>query len=356
VRILHVIQEAQGGGAERVVATLARVRAAQGHDVATAAASAAAAPSLEGARFELPVIARRPRRIPAAARRLRHAVREWRPDIVHCHNPVMGAVAALVTRRGHRPPTLVTVHGVPEGDYRSAAWILRVAGLPNVACGPGVAAALERHGCHTLRTVVNGIGPQPAAAHRRELMDGWSISDRLRLVVAVGRLTEQKNHDIAIRALTGLPDVALVILGDGPRRSHLDALAHATGVADRLVMPGWRSDVRSVLATADAVVLPSRWEGLPLVALEVWAAGVPLVACAARGIRELVHDGVDCLLVPQDDPSTLAAALRRVLDDRRLAAGLVTAGRRSVAPYSDARMAAEYESLYLRLLRSRRPV
>jgi glycosyltransferase involved in cell wall biosynthesis len=355
VRILHVIQEAHGGGAERVVASLGRVMAAQGHDLAMAAASTDAAPALAGPRFEMPVIARRPRRLPAATRRLGHALRQWQPDIVHCHNPVMGAVAAVVTRRGHRPPTLVTVHGVPDGDYRSAARILRVAGLPVVACGPGVSVALERQGCHTVRTVVNGIGPQPAAANRHEILDEWRLPDRLRLVVAVGRLAEQKNHDVAIRALTGLPDTALVILGDGPRRSHLEMLARAVGVADRVVMPGWRSDARSVLAVADAVVLPSRWEGLPLVALEAWAAGVPLVACAARGVRELVHDGVDCLLAPPDDPSTLAAALRRVLDDRGLAAELVAGGRRSLAPYSDARMAAEYEDLYLRLLRRHRP-
>jgi glycosyltransferase involved in cell wall biosynthesis len=354
VRILHLIQEPHGGGAERVVDSLVSTMEADGHDLAVAAAAASASPSVAGTRYEMPVIARRLRRLPAAVRGLRHAVRQWRPDVIHCHNPVMGAVAALVTARGHRTPTLVTVHGVSDGDYRSAGRLLRVAGLPIVACGPGVAAALQDHGCRSVLTVVNGIGPQPAAAHRRDILADWGLPDHLRLVIAVGRLVEQKNHDVAVRALAQLPDTALVIIGDGPQRSHLTTLARSLGVTERVVMPGWRSDVRSILAAGDAVVLPSRWEGLPLVALETWAAGAPLVACAARGVRELVDDGTDCLLVPLDDSRALADALRRVLDDPGLAARLIAAGTRSVAAYTERRMTSEYEDLYLRLLRRHR--
>jgi glycosyltransferase involved in cell wall biosynthesis len=101
-----------------------------------------------------------------------------------------------------------------------------------------------------------------------------------------------------------------------------------------------------VLAAADAVVLPSEWEGLPLVALEALAAGTPLVATAVRGIRELVVNGQTALLVPPNDAPALAAALRRVLEDRVLAAHLEYNGRALADRHTEAEMVRAYLELY----------
>jgi glycosyltransferase involved in cell wall biosynthesis len=206
-----------------------------------------------------------------------------------------------------------------------------------VACGPGGAAALEEHGVTPAATVPNAVGPAPPPGGR--LAEG-------RLVIAVGRLVDQKNHALAIRAITQVPDATLAIVGDGPLRPQLEQLAGELGAP--VIFTGVRKDARALMGAADVVVMPSRWEGLPLTALEALASGTPLVATSVRGLRELVTDGENALLVPED-PDALAAALRRVLDDPELAARLAEAGRRVEGAGSDEALVAGFLALYERL-------
>ena len=104
------------------------------------------------------------------------------------------------------------------------------------------------------------------------------------------------------------------------------------------------------MGAADAVVLTSRAEGLPLVALEALASGTPLVATSVRGLRELVTDGENALVVPPDDAQALAGALRRVLEDRVLAARLGEAGRRVPGAGSEDELISSFLALYEKLV------
>src|SRR3954471_6115102 len=325
VRILHVIQEMRTGGAERVVVSLVRGAEAAGHEAAVASAGGPLLDGLPAERFDLRMVRRRPRLGPGNALALRNAIRAWRPDVVHAHTPGMALVAALATRPGRRPPAIVSVHGVPEEDWPATARVLRIAGLDAVACGPGVEAALEGR---VLATIPNGIGPAPPPAHRAELEREWGLAPGTPLLLSVGRLVEQKNHALAIRALAAVPRATLAIAGEGPLRDELERAASEAGVADRVVLAGLRPDARALMGAADAIVMPSHWEGLPLTALEARASGTPLVATAVRGLRELLEDGREALLVAPDDEAALPAALRRVLDARQLAASLADEGRR----------------------------
>lgn len=346
MRILHVIQELRTGGAERVVLALARASAAAGHDVAVASGPGELVAGLEAEHFALPLLERRPARVPAAALRLARALRAWQPNLVHCHNPGMAAVTSLPTLRGRRPPALVSVHGVPESDWKTTARVLRVAGLRVVACGPGVREALEEHGTAPLATIPNGVSAPPAAAPRAELERAWRATAGRAVAVSVGRLVATKNHALAIRAVTSLPDVALLIVGEGPLRGELVALANEQGIADRVVLAGRRDDARELIAAADVVVVPSRAEGLPMVVLETLAAGRPLVATAVRGVREILTDGRHALLVPDDDERALATAIRRVVDDRALAQRLGAAAHELASRFTEEKMVAEYLALY----------
>ncbi len=345
MRILQVIQDLRPGGAERVALSLIEGAVAGGHTVAVAAAPGPWSTEFHCEQFELPLIERRPARIPGGALRLRRAVRRFAPDVVHAHNPGMGVIASLATLRGRRP-AMVSVHGVPEADYRATARVLGMAGIPVIACGPGVAAALGDHGLAVRATVVNGVSPPPVALLRTDVCEEFGLDPDRRLVVSVGRLVPQKRHDLTIAALATEPSVSLLIVGGGPLDGELAAQIHEIGAEGRMVLTGSRSDARSILGAADAAVLASDWEGLPLVALEAMAGGVPFVGTAVRGIRELVHDGVDALLAPPDDPSALAATLRRVLDDPDLAAQLQDAGQTVAARYSEAAMVNAFLALY----------
>ncbi len=339
MRILHVIQELGTGGAERILVSAYRGARDAGHEVFVAAAPGPLAAELDDEPFPLPLVRRRPWRLPAAAVAVRRAVRASRPDVIHAYNPTMALAAGLVTGRGRRPPGLVNLQGVAEDDWPATVRLVRVSGLAPVACGPGVAAALEEHGLPPAATVPNAVGPAPPPAGREEFPAG-------KLVLAVGRLVKQKNHELAIRAISQVPGATLAIVGDGPLRPELERLAAELDAP--VLFTGVRRDARALMGAADAVVLPSRWEGLPLTALEALASGTPLVATNVRGLRELLVDGENALLVPEE-PEALAATLRRVLEARELAARLSEAGRRVEGAGSDAALVAGFLALYERL-------
>jgi glycosyltransferase involved in cell wall biosynthesis len=350
MRILFVIQELRTGGAERVVVALARGARSAGHDVAVAAAPGPLADELGAPVFPLPLLRRRPWLVPLTALRVRQALAAWPAELVHCHNPGMAAATSLATIRGRRPPALVSIHGVRNEDYRVAARVLRLAGLPAVACGLGVEVALAEQRYDVVATIPNGIPPAPPPGDRAELDREWGLAPEQRLVVLVGRLVDQKNQGLAIAALAEIPGATLAVLGEGPLRASLEREALHAGIADRVVFAGVRHDAREIIGAADAVVIPSRFEGLPLVALEALAARTPIVATAVRGLRELLTDGETALLVPPGDARLLAAALRRVLEEDVLAERLAEAGLRVAAEYTEERMVNGYLTLYNHLL------
>lgn len=147
------------------------------------------------------------------------------------------------------------------------------------------------------------------------------------VVLAMGRLHRNKAFDVLVRALPRLPGVHAVIAGEGLERGALLALARGEGVADRVHLVGWRRDGGALLAAATVLACPSREEALGNVVLEAFSAGVPVVAAASDGPRELVRDGKTGLLVPIEDAGALAEALGRVIGDGGLAARLAGAGR-----------------------------
>jgi glycosyltransferase involved in cell wall biosynthesis len=263
----------------------------------------------------------------------------------------MAALASLATLRGRRPRAVVSVHGVPEPDWPATAHVLRMAGLPVVACGPGIQDALAEQGTDAVATIWNGVSPAPPAADRAELEREWGLAAGSPLLVSVGRLVEAKNHGLAIRALASLSEATLLIVGQGPLRRELEATAEKAGVAHRVVFTGLHGDARALIGAVDVVLMCSRAEGLPMVALETLAAGRPLVATAVRGLRELLTHGHDALLVPDDDPRALAEAVQRLLDNQAFAEELGSNGRELATRFSEEAMVADYLALYSRLLR-----
>jgi glycosyltransferase involved in cell wall biosynthesis len=350
VRVLHVIQELAAGGAERVTLSLAKATVGAGGEAAVVAAAGPLGAEFPGRMFRLPLLERRPARLPAAVLAVARAIRETRPDLVHAHNPGVALAVAAATLRGRRPPAVVTMHGVPDEEYGRTARLLRLSGLPVVACGPGVSAALEAEGLRVRAMIPNSVSDPPEALPRETLEREFGLANGMPLVAAVGRLVHQKNHELAIRALADVPDAMLVIAGDGPLRSELERTARQVGVAERVVLAGLRPDARSIVRAADAAVLPSRWEGLPLAGIEALAGGTPLVATAVRGIREVFEDGRDAVLVPAGDPAALASALRRVLADKELRGRLRAAGLQKAAQYDEKAMVEQYFAVYRSLV------
>jgi glycosyltransferase involved in cell wall biosynthesis len=195
--------------------------------------------------------------------------------------------------------------------------------------------------------------PDPAAGERlRELAGGDGP-----IVLAAGRLSPEKGFDTLVEATARLthavPTARVTLFGEGPERPRLERRAAELGIRDRFVMPGFRDDLDALLPWADVLVLPSLTEGLPNVALEASAAGVPVVASAVGGTPEVVVNGQTGFLVPPGDPTALAGRIGDLLVRPDWARAFGTAGRQRMEEhFSFEGQARAYRSLFDELVRS----
>ncbi|MCI0752390.1 glycosyltransferase [Teichococcus vastitatis] len=151
------------------------------------------------------------------------------------------------------------------------------------------------------------------------------------VLLGLGRLHRNKGFDTLLRALPAIPGAMLLLAGEGPERSSLESLATELGVAHRARFLGWRQDTAALLAACDVFVCSSRHEPLGNMVIEAWSARRPVVAVAAQGPSELIRDGETGLLVPQDRPESLAAAILALLADPGRRAALAEGGRAAYA-------------------------
>jgi len=305
-------------------------------------------PGLGPVKFERVPIGEMPRpgRDAAAITRLRRLLAAAAPDVVHAHGMRAGGLAAMALRPWSRPsqisagqpavrpPALiVTAHNAPPPGA-AAGTVFRlleriVARRADVVLcvSPDLAARMDRHGA---REVGRAIVPAPAAEPgpamgSGERPAGLGAAGRP-LVLAAGRLTAQKGLETLIDAAgcwrDRVPVPLVAIAGTGPLAGALAARARAER-AD-VTFLGWRDDVPALLAAADVFVLPSRWEGQPLILQEALRAGRPVVATDVGGVRDLAgHEAA--VLVPPADHAALAAGVLRVLDSPSVAAKLAAA-------------------------------
>jgi glycosyltransferase involved in cell wall biosynthesis len=151
-------------------------------------------------------------------------------------------------------------------------------------------------------------------------------------LVFAGRLTRQKALEVAFQAVERLPDVTLLVAGEGPERASLERAAHDLGLDGRVrfLGPQTRRAVLELFRAADAAILSSAWENFPHAVVEALAAGTPVIATAAGGVAEVVRDGENGLLVAGGDPEALAGAVARYLEDDDLRRRLRAAAAPSV--------------------------
>lgn len=165
--------------------------------------------------------------------------------------------------------------------------------------------------------------------------------------VFVGRLTRAKALEVAIAGIAQIPAARLILVGDGPDRAWLEGLARDSGAADRIVFRGSlaRRDALAVVAGSEAALLTSAWENFPHSAVEALAVGVPVVSTAVGGVPEIVHDGVNGLLVPVGDVEAVAGAIDRILLEPGLRERLVAGSRASIAELSVDRVYGRLEAV-----------
>ncbi len=378
-RVLFVVPSLGHGGAERTCVELASRLAERGWQVAIATVA-----GTDRDFYPLPATATRFslglqresgnllsgvlnnwRRV----RALRRVVDEYDPQVVVALTTRVNVLALLAARRRgvpvvvservHPPSapqgivwewlrnrTYPAAHAVVAQTSRSAEWLRENAGINGVTVIPNcVWAAPAVMDSQVLpESIVNAASEGTDRAH-----------GPTKVLLAIGRLMPQKGFDRLIPAFRQAcaPDWMLVILGEGPERERLQALAadaRDTGSDASIVLPGVAGNVADWYERAELFVLSSRFEGFPNVLLEALAAGLPVVAFdCPTGVREMVRDGENGWLVPPDDKAALTAALGEAMaDDAERAARAATA-RQSVECFSEVTVVAQWHALLANL-------
>lgn len=351
--IFIVIAALGAGGAERVTAWLAEHLLGAGARVTIVAFDRPGEPVYHAfsdrLRFvRLGIAAKRGRGIvPPVLRRiaaLRRAVADGRPELIVSLLTKINAVTLCATlgmsvpvvacerNNPARQPAHWLWKAVLRRAYRRAAAIVCQT-RASVACIPPDSRA---------RVVVipNPVLAAEAAADR----------ERPRTIAGVGRLEAQKGFDLLIDAFAAVagrhPGWRLDIWGSGPDEAALRARAKALGIAERVAFRGLSDRPGGWIAETGLFVLASRYEGFPNVLGEAMAAGLPVIATDCDfGPRELVDDGVDGLLVANEDSAALACALDRLLGDDALRRRLAAQAPRVAATFAPPRIAGEWDRL-----------
>lgn len=359
MRILHVIDTLDFGGAEKVLVSLANGFAAQ-HEVSVCCLSHAGELARElDPRITVWSMGRGLGNSYVLPWKLARRLRAGRYDVVHTHNWSVfleGGIAAWLARV---PIAIHTVHGpyLPCGPtllqrgkralrHALERWVARgfrrVVAVSDsirdyIPATVGIAA-------QRLSTVHNGVGVSIESVAARRVGEALTF-------ITVGRLDVIKNHELMLRAFARVagahPQARLLLVGDGPQRPALEALADELGLRARIELPGFRTDVADLLARADVFLMSSRYEGISIALLEAMRAGLPAVATRVGGIPETVLPQRTGLLVESGDTEAFAGAMESLASSPELRQSLGSAAREfQQREFSLDAMLTRYGALY----------
>jgi len=296
--------------------------------------------------------------------RLARLLRTRQIDLLHTHlfhADLAGRFAAILAGVDH------VIHTVHVAEGRARPWQFAFARLMQRFCDRIVCVSQNVMDFHRRKTGIkrslykvihNGVDINAYsrdADARKRIRDNWQLAEDDFLAAFVGRLDYQKGISTLLEAITQLAEkgspVNIVLAGAGPQRKAVENhIASAPG-GSLCRLLGFTNDIRSVLSAADALVMPSRWEGFGLSALEALAAGLPVIATSVPGLREVVINNVTGILINPDDPAALAAAIQTLRQNPEIRKSLGKAGAsRALCTFSIEKNIRAHEKLYADIL------
>ena len=281
----------------------------------------------------------------AAAWRLSKIIRQWKPAIVHAHDPHAVSMAALALSFGSPSPRPKTIasrrvdfhlqsNTFSQWKYRQMdAFIAASEAIKQILIEDRIAA-------DRIHVVHDGIDVDTIANRPSiDLHGEYWLPHGVPVIVNVGALVGHKGQRHLVDAmplvLREVPDTHLVIFGEGELRAPLEKQIKQLNVGKRVLLPGFREDVLSLMKSADLFVMSSVTEGLGSAVLDAMAMGHAVVGTRAGGIPEAVIPDKTGLLVEPADPKALAQAIVKLLKDRELCRQFGEAGRERVRTHFD---------------------
>lgn len=287
-------------------------------------------------------------------------LRREQVNILHTHNTQPFVDGTIAGKMAGIPTIIHTDHTRYFPDkrrYMFAEWFLSHFATKIVAVSNHVKQNLinyEKINPQKITVILNGIDGNKYNLNRDVITKKKALGiESCSPILGFGvRLAYQKGITYLLKAMPHVikrfPGALLLIAGDGELREDLENEANSLGISQNVRFLGPRLDMQDIISLLDIYVLPSLWEGLPLVILEAMAARKPIVATAVGGTPEAIIDGESGLLVPSKDPSALACAILRILNDPALSAYLSeNAFKRFQEHFTIEKMVGHYEKLYL---------
>lgn len=351
VKVHHVLDNLQIGGAETLVVGLARVQRAEGFDVQVHGMYRGGPLEQNLRRESIPVHTHDSMRLPAIVAKLLRSFRREKPDVVHCHNITATVAGAVAAKLAGVPVAIATRHGLSHVAARERRFWLAAKLCDKVVT---VAEAARREiasnaWADAAKTVLvyNGAAP-PNADPEGETVQPKTAAFRF---ISVGRLNWAKDFPSLLRAfalaLRQVPDMELWIAGDGEERPAVEKTIAELELAARVRLLGMRRNVGFWYSQCDAFVLASVSEGLPVTLLEAMCEGLPAVVTDVGGMPEVIRMSEAGVVVPPGNPEVLGSAMAEMASRRGELEPLRLAARRCYDErFSMERMAAEYAALY----------
>ena len=309
-------------------------------------------------------------RVIAAVRELVSLLKATACDVLLCHGYKANILGRIAARCVGVPAIAVSRGWTGESRrVRAYEWLDRrhLRFMDHVVCvSEGQAAKVSRWcGVPSSRITVIRNSARLGAFENRDLSARQRLlsffqpdSGVTQVILAAGRLSPEKGFGVLVDAATMFcrenQKVGVLLFGEGVLRPELERQITALGLGARFLLPGFRNDLDALIGAADVVVLPSFTEGLPNVALEASAAGVPVVATAVGGTPEAVADGESGFLVPPGQPVAIASRVSQLLQNEELRSQFALAGQKHMrSRFTFGAQADAYVQLFDRLVKPR---
>lgn len=361
INLLHVVLEMGIGGLQRLITdtTLAMDREKFNIEVVCLDELGCFAEVLQSNGIKVTLLRRHDRHLALYPFRLARFMRQRKVHVVHMHpgSFIFGILAAVLARV---PVTVYTEHGrgVPEHPLRikedrvSGVFVDRII---------AVSKELELYLADTIKlpahkicTVINGIKVSEFTQRPKDprLLAEFGIAPEAKVLGTVARLDPVKDQATMIGALKkvreSIPNVHLLLVGDGPERGALEDVAKANGLEKNVTITGQRNDVPKMINLFDLFLLSSLREGTSISLLEAMSSGVAPVVTNVGGNPAIVTDGVDGLLVESRNPEAMGNAITGLLlDDEKRKALAIAAAMKVRQQYSIENMVRQYVKIYV---------
>lgn len=370
-KILYCITQAELGGAQQYVLTLAQHFHGTGHDVLIVAGgerddylfSKSAMMGIPTKYLPSLVPQISPSKDLKALGELKKIGNSFEPDIVHLNSSkisVLGSFAFKRSRRVKKTRVVYTAHGFVFNEGRFLRklygralerYTARMKDAIICVSHYDRAQALKHSvgSIHSLHTIHNGIDLK--GTHflpREEAQEILGLSGTVVGTIANHYATKGLEYLIkaAKRMLKDSPDVTFAVIGDGPERVHLEKAVTSHGLEERFLLLGPKTQAAGFLKAFDVFVLPSVKEGFPYALLEAMVAGIPIVATNVGGVPEIITDKKTGVLIPPRDPRALADAIALLLNDTTATQKYAQAGLEDVQQFSQERLLTQTSDLY----------